>query len=453
MSGNVIVQNGSGVRLKNRINSPKKGGTSDIDSKPYLIDLGIEITSNQQSIQFTPNSSELVHNWSPYVQGFSANFVQSQIDKYEESYSSISIHDPFAGSGTVLVQSKLNGIPSSGTELNPLLQFIANSKMSSWNLAPNFLMDTYERLPKGKKIDAPDFLKSEKHFKPKILKNLELLKGRIFSFTPMTDDEQIALNLIKVAFASILIDCSNLKRSPSLGYVNKDLADDTPYTLIKNKLSQISSDLVALQENYAESIPVLCEVFTANARDYLHQNQYDLVITSPPYMNGMDYVINYKIEMAWLDFADDQKSLKAIKDDMVVCDNVSRGLIRNFSLEKDTFYDEWLEDIKESIKYNIEKRGTYRRVDMPYIVHKYFDDMYNIMANIIPHINKNGRFILVVGDSLIADTYLPTDLLIAKIGNKLGMEIEGIEKARGRRSGQVRSYKLRETIVTLRKIN
>ena len=88
---------------------------------------------------------------------------------------------------------------------------------------------------------------------------------------------------------------------------------------------------------------------------------------------------------------------------------------------------------------------------MPEIVHKYFDDMFRIMKKVIGRIKPEGRFILVVGDSLIADTYIPTDLIIARIGKELGMKIEGIEKARTRRSGQIRSYKLRETVVILKK--
>ena len=86
---------------------------------------------------------------------------------------------------------------------------------------------------------------------------------------------------------------------------------------------------------------------------------------------------------------------------------------------------------------------------MPTIVHKYFHDMYKTMKNIAPSLNTGGRFILVVGDSLIADVYVPTDLLIARIGKDLGLEIEKIVKARERRSGQIKSYKLRETIITL----
>jgi hypothetical protein len=88
---------------------------------------------------------------------------------------------------------------------------------------------------------------------------------------------------------------------------------------------------------------------------------------------------------------------------------------------------------------------------MPNIVHKYFDDMYKVMKIVIKSLKRNGRFILVVGDSLIADVYVPTDLILAKIGMELGLSIEKIEKARNRHSGQIRNYRLRETVVTLKK--
>jgi hypothetical protein len=73
------------------------------------------------------------------------------------------------------------------------------------------------------------------------------------------------------------------------------------------------------------------------------------------------------------------------------------------------------------------------------------------MKNIVKVMKTKARFILVVGDSLIADVYVPTDLLVARIGQDLGLYLEKIEKARERRSGQIRSYKLRETIITLQK--
>jgi len=126
-------------------------------------------------------------------------------------------------------------------------------------------------------------------------------------------------------------------------------------------------------------------------------------------------------------------------------------VVRRFSGASQRYTNSWIEHIKAEIAANIARRGFYRREDMPEIVHKYFDDMYRVMRNVAQAIRPGGRFILVVGDSLIADVYVPTDLILARIGQELGLTIERLERARVRRSGQIRSYRLRETIITLRK--
>jgi len=154
--------------------------------------------------------------------------------------------------------------------------------------------------------------------------------------------------------------------------------------------------------------------------------------------------------LAWLGFITSHKEAKTIKDDMVVCDNVSKGLIKDFS-QSQFYTNAWLDEIIDTITRNIKTRETYRRNDMPFFVRKYFDDMNKIMGRVAKALNIGGRFILVVGDSLIADTYVPTDLIIARMGAELGLRLERIELARNRRSGQVRDYQLRETIITLRK--
>jgi len=263
-------------------------------------------------------------------------------------------------------------------------------------------------------------------------------------------EQQKIRDLIRLAFSSILVDCSNLKRSPCLGYCrNKKVYDETPFVLLDRKIHQIVWDLRIIQSQYDRYIKTESKVVLANAMDYRHDWKFDLAVTSPPYMNGMDYVINYKIEMGWLGFSKSHKDLKKTKDEMVVCDNVSKGLIGKFSKSKSAYTNEWIEKIKADIKTNIAKRGNYRRKDMPYIVHKYFDDLYKVMKQVVLSLNSGGRFILVVGDSLIADVYVPTDLIVAKMGLDFGLDIEKIEKARERRSGQIRSYRLRESVITL----
>lgn len=439
------------IRRKNVLSSPKFGGSCDIDSRPYLKELGIEIVESRQPIQFTSNFGEHVHRWAPYIQGFSASFVQSILDQYKECYNYPVILDPFAGCGTVLVQSKLNGYKSIGTELNPLLQFIANIKVNSWDSDPDLLLDTYSSIPKNLRTPCPEFLKSENQFNRGVLRNLEFLKGGIDSISTRTKKHTKIKNLILLAFSSILIECSNLKRTPCLGYwKKKKVADNAPWILMDQKIKDICNDLRILQGNFRKNIHMKSTIFLANAMEYRHEDLFDLIITSPPYMNGLDYIMNYKIEMAWLSFTKKAKDAKKVKDNLVVCDNVSKGLIRNFIQTNSKYTNEWLEEIKANIEKNIHRRGNYRRSDMPHIVHKYFDDMYKVMRVVTKSLKPNGRFILVVGDSLIADVYVPTDLLLARIGEELGLTIEKVEKARNRRSGQIRNYRLRETVITLK---
>jgi len=448
----LLDDNTTDIRKKNILASPKFGGSCDIDSKPYLKELGIEIVERRQPIQFTSNFGEHVHRWAPYIQGFSASFVQSILDQYKDDYASPVVLDPFAGCGTVITQSKLNSYKSIGTELNPLLQFIANTKVNSWDVAPELLKETFSSIPKNLRTPAPEFLKSENQFNKGALRNLELLKGGIDSIPTKTKEQTKVKNLILLAFSSILIDCSNLKRTPCLGYWrNKKVAYNAPWMLMEHKIKDICKDLEGLQIKYKKNIFTESKVLLANATKYRHKHLFDLIITSPPYMNGLDYVMNYKIEMAWVGFTKEAKDAKKVKDSLVVCDNVSKGLIKTFAQLNSKYTNSWIEEIKANIEENIKRRGNYRRSDMPHIVHKYFDDMYKVMSVVTKSLRTNGRFILVVGDSLIADVYVPTDLLLARIGTELGLTIEKIEKARNRRSGQVRNYRLRETIITLKK--
>jgi DNA modification methylase len=440
------------ARQFNILRSPKKNGTACADSIKYLSELGINIVDNCQPIQFLPNTNEPVHRWSPYVQGFSAKFVQRILDRYRGEYESPFVLDPFAGSGTVIVQAKFNGFESYGVELNPLLHFVAETKINSWLTNPDDLLNITRNLSKKCLFEAPDFLKSDKQFNLQVLHNLEKIKSGIDSFEPVSVQDRHIKDLMLLAFAAILIDCSNLKRTPCLGYSKtKVVEDNAPFDLFAKKVEEIAKDLWLLQNRYKRFIRTQAKMMLANSMSYTHTTNYDLAITSPPYMNGLDYVINYKIEMGWLGFAQNHRELKKVKDEMVVCDNVSKGLVRDFASRDCRYTNDWIEGIKADIAENITRRGTYRRVDMPEIVHKYFDDMYRVMQKVTLALNSGGRFILVVGDSLIADVYLPTDLILARMGKEMGYAIERIEKARDRRSGQIRTYKLRETIITLRK--
>jgi DNA modification methylase len=399
------------------------------------------------NITFSANHlmEKKIQRWAPYVQGFSADFVDHMLQRYDIEPGH-RVLDPFAGSGTVLVSAKMKGIDGIGVDLAPLMSFMTRVK-TNWNLDVNRVRSELQGLDwtQELRLSSPTFLKRWKsHFNEGVLRNLLILKQSISDVAqPKVRD------LFRLAFSSILVASSNLKRSPCLGYdLTKTVSDDAPFNLFRDKVHNMIDDLAYVQNQPQGQV----EVITGDSRLIQYgPGSIDIAITSPPYVNGLDYVINYKIEMAWLDMVDSYEDLSRLKDEMVVCDNVSRSNIRGFSERSHIYEDKWVEEIAGRIAYRINSKEGYRRKDMHNIVRKYFDDVYHVFRNVYRGLKKRARFAIVIGDSLIAGVYIPADLILARIGRDIGFEVESVEIARSRRSGQRRSFKLRESVVILSK--
>jgi len=421
----------------------------EVYTQHFLTSTNAEISKYSKGITFSANGNKRIHRWSPYIQGFSAEFVDDMLSKYRIGKSSL-ILDPFCGSGTVQVCAKMKGISSIGIELMPLMSFIAKVK-TTWDLDLQEIKDCLRQfnIVSNSRIETPiPFLKkTKKQFNPEVLNNLLRLKQFVWS---VYERNKKIGNLFKLAFASILVPSSNLKRAPCLGYVkNRSISSQTPFNLFLEKVNQMIRDLSWTHKNIAEQGEAF--IIQADAREVtFKEEKIDIAITSPPYVNGMDYIMNYKIEMAWLELVKSYDDMRKMKNQMVVCDNVSRCLLKNYS---PMYSDEWLDDIEERIAKRMEEKKSYRRHDMHLIVRKYFDDIYAVLQNVYRALREEGRFILVIGDSLMAGIYIPADLIIAMMGQRIGYHVEDVIIARKRRSGQRHDFELRESIVILRKGN
>lgn len=411
----------------------------------------ISFTKYKQKITFAENGGKRIHRWSPYIQGFSASFVEDVIDKYKLGKGDV-VLDPFVGSGTVLVCAKMRGANSIGVDLMPLMTFMAKVK-TTWDIDTSDVNKELDRIRQNRDIKEdgtllPFLKETKRHFDEEILNDLLVLKRLILN----TKNYKIR-DLFLLAFASILVNCSNLKRSPCLGYVkDKKVSKDAPFRFFFEKVTQMMDDLSFVQQQDGDLGTV--KIYTADAKKMTYSEPIDFAITSPPYVNGMDYVTNYKIEMAWLGIDSVQirsyKDLRKLRDEMVSCDNISKQTVRDFTKQAQKYDDDdWLNRIVSDIHDRIVSKGNYRRSDMHLIVKKYFEDLWETFERVYGGLRDNGRFVIVIGDSLIAGTYIPTDLILARMGEKIGFSIEEIEVARERRSGQRRKFKLRESIVTL----
>jgi len=406
---------------------------------------GVDLGHYAGPITFRSNESVPVHRWWPYVQGYSAEFVRGVLGAADLGAHAV-VLDPFAGSGTTLVEVRRAGAHALGTELLAPAVLAARVKtrfeLSSVRLrtAARRAVREGRRRPAG---TLPFLRETRRQFDPRALDDLTRLRDALpAGGTPLSD-------ALRVAFGRILIPSSRLHRSPCLGYDRRPPSfERSPFDRFLEAIEEMATDLDSLDGERARWGPP-ARVDEGDARFATWpEGSVDLAITSPPYVNGMDYVMNYKIDLAWLGYARSYADLAAVRRAEVACDNLPRSETAAY-LGVVGSPDPWLDEILPRIRDNVVRKGSYRRDDVHAVVHRYFADLLPVLASVREALAPGGRFVLVVGDSLLAGTYVPGDLLTARLGATLGYRIVSVEVARTRRSGQRRSFLLRESVVTL----
>ncbi|HLN51833.1 MAG TPA: DNA methyltransferase [Thermoplasmata archaeon] len=408
---------------------------------------GIELDRYSGPITFRSNEATPVHRWWPYVQGYSAEFVAGVLSR-EGLAPGATVLDPFAGSGTTLVETRRAGLRALGFELLPPAALAARVK-TNFDLDPGALGDVGQAIAdharRGRPGPLPFLRETRRQFAPKVLNDLARLRDALPPEGNPTADAA------RLAFGRILIPASRLHRSPCLGYSrSQDPDGPSPLERFRASIRVMQADLEHLaRERDRWGPPARVETRDVRAGG-APPRSVDMAVTSPPYVNGMDYVMNYKIDLAWLGYARSYADLRALRAAEVACDNLPRSETAGFlALRK--LPDPWLPEILRRMRQNVARKGSYRRDDMHAIVHRYFADLARVLVRVREALKPGGRFVLVVGDSLLAGVYVPGDLILARIGEKVGFSIDSVEVARSRRSGQRRSFALRESIVTLRR--
>ena len=144
----------------------------------------------------------------------------------------------------------------------------------------------------------------------------------------------------------------------------------------------------------------------------LEDNSIDLAVTSPPYINAVDYPRTHQLEMYWLGLLGDGP-LSHIKRKYIGTETVYKD---EYDTLKTSGYGT-LDPILEKI-FNSDPRRSF-------IVYKFFEDMKQQLAEMFRVLKPGSRYCVAIGTNLIRGVDVRSDKILTEIATStIGFELE-----------------------------
>ena len=328
--------------------------------------------------------------------------------------------DPMMGSGTTVVEALLEGRRGIGLDLDPLALRLGRAKTG--NINAEKLREAGHAV-----LMRANYFLSDSHGLKQTLKECFDEKTSAFIdywFLPTTKSELMALKMaiqeiedrsvrhsLELTFSSIIITKSGgVSRA-------RDLAHSRPHLdktkIPKNALEQFSfrfrknlHSLVQMGHNGAKS-----SIVSGDARSMPFDDEaVDLIVTSPPYANAIDYMRAHKFSLVWL--GEPIASLSKLRSEYIGSERV--GEIELNSLPRSM--QKTLEELR---KLDLKKAQVLR---------KYFLEMRTVLSEMHRVLRKNSPAIVVVGTSIMRGLDVQTHNAIAEIAAGLGFDVVRIVK-------------------------
>jgi DNA modification methylase len=381
---------------------------------------GFDLDLEPLDATFRDSSGAPLHSWFPYLESYSPRFVERV--RHEYLRDAQRIIEPFAGSGTTPIVLGQSGIECAFSEANPAMAFIAETKLAVLRLdeparkaLARSLTSLAVKLPQRVAAAAADeglrasyattFGASVFFDEPALDAVLRLrtvndelaVKDRLFG------------DCFAVAVLSSLIPSSRLKRAGDLRYrTPRELAAGLP-----RPVEQTSSRLIAQAEDLAQSEPLKAESrFACATAGALHEHVgdgWDGVITSPPYLNGTNYIRNARLELWYLRHLGENADLRRLRD-RVITSGIN-------DVHAQTRWEPVTPGV-ECVVRAIEANAYDSRIAK--MVGGYFHDMAAVFSSLGECLRPGGRLCIDIGDSIYNRVHVPTDDLLVEVAESMG---------------------------------
>lgn len=389
-------------------------------------------------VTFKTSKSIPFQRWFQYAEGYSTEFVENIITSFFSD--STSIYEPFAGTGSTIYGCNNKNINCYYSEVNPLMIYIIKTKIQIHNLTSEkknnlykltiSTIDNFKSILEDTSIDDELLTSYTEAFENSEYFNKDtltiILKLRTYIDLVSQSDVLLA-SVITLAVLSSLLKVSNLKKVGDVRFKTQKEKDKeliNPIAVITTALFNMAEDI----KNDSTSINITAEHLLYNTKliDKVNDLIFDGVITSPPYLNGTNYIRNTKIELWFLRYIKTKKDLRKLRNDIITSG------INDVLLGKPTGEARNLSSLLDETLNNLNKNAYDKRI--PVMANQYFDDMLTLFNGLRSHLSTNSTLAIDIGDSIFGGVHIKTDKILMEMLQSLGYTFENTYVLRERRS-------------------
>lgn len=411
---------------------------------------------------FAPSSSTTAQlnrntpffDWYLMPEAYSPPLVYEAIEEFGVPKGA-TVLDPFCGTGTTLVAARTCGRNSLGVEVNPFLCYASRVKTRAGFDLASLRRETAELVSAAQAALAEvDDGNGEGRYVLPEMPRLETWIARRVALKVMAlracIEETVSpgnMDIPMVALASILRSVSNMKLSPH-AFGSREVKQDAPVMpAFEAKLRKMLLDIeqCPFPGDLAGAAVIEGDV-RALAGSLDGCLPASLAITSPPYLNNLDYTMQTRLELFFLGFVKSMEDLRHLRKRMMICD--AKAMYRDVEDWKRVEGVPSIRAIAEKIDEKLGNRGW--GWDYGRMTRQYFGGILRAVESVYPMLEPGARFVLIVGESAHSGVLVAVPDLIAGLGEMAGYRPEGVRVLRTRRSS---SHKLglKESAVILRK--
>lgn len=328
--------------------------------------------------------------------------------------------EPFAGSGTTLIECIRFGASTYWLDFHPLSQLICRVKTTPVNL--NNVYAQYNLISeKSLKLKtAPstvDFSNRDFWFQQSVREALEIIKFLIYEI----DDMDIR-NIFLLALSSTVRKVSNMNDGMILAARRTNVADipnysrEDTYRYFGYYLKKIIDALKEWQLLLKHK-KIIKEVGD-DSKNIKGDWVCDAIITSPPYINAIDYVWASKFELHWTGLVTGNQDRLNLSSKEVGTERVQISNKESIRPTGHKDLDGLIKDIDAGTKYKASKGQNSLRAR---VVYQYFMDMTKHFKQSYERTRGGGYYCFAIGEeSTICGVRIPVASILSDFASKVG---------------------------------